>query len=330
MIQIKKAILHIFDFSHNTLTLSENSMSEEDLTQLVFARKQVEKLIESPVLKKGEFKPESKQKDIFSKYSSEEVYLLEISSQIANSWYSYIKMSDKIEPATLLVLDVFDNAKHLLAFLKYKNKNAYTYEGKILNGKLVNHVIENSYVLPGASQIVDECFLVDLETLQIYYKDNKRIIDGEQCSIIADRLLFCTSELSQKEIITTIQEATEDFCDQYELDAMPHIAKTKTYIQEKLADDGYLRISELSEEVFSKKEMQDEFLKNLEDLNVPENTFMNAKFAGNATKLIKMKTDTGIQIAIPSVYFDDIEHFEVIQNEDQTLTLQIKNILYIK
>lgn len=329
MIQIQKAILHVFDYTHATLTLSESTMSEEDMPQLVFARKQIEKLIESPVLKKGEFKEESKVKDLFTKYVDEE-NLVEISSQIANSWYSYIKMSDKIDSATLLVADVFDNAKHLLVFLKYKNKNAYTYEGKLYNGLFVNHVVESFSVLPNASQSVDECFIVDLDSLNIYYKDNKRVIDGEQCSVIADRLLFCTSELSQKEIITTIKEATEDFCDHYDMDAMAHLAKTKSYIQEKLADDGYLRVEELSQEVFPQEAMQEEFKQNLADLNVPEDVYMHAKYASSATKMTRMKTDTGIQIAIPSIYFEDKEHFEVIQNEDQTLTIQIKNVLYIK
>lgn len=330
MIQINKAILHIFDFSHATLTLSESVMSDDSLVQLIFARKQVERLLASPVLKKGEFKSESKQRDEFVKYANKEISLEEISSQIANTWYSYIKMSDKIDPATLLVLDVFDNAKHMLAFLKYKNKSAYSYEGRMMDGKFVNTVVENSSVLPATSSIVDECFLIDLDTLAIHYKDNKRIIDSEQVSILADRLLFCTSELSQKEIITTIKEATEDFCDHYELETMSHLAKTKSYIQEKLADDGYLRIEELAEEVFPQEEMMKEFAQNLEDLKVPESVFMHAKYAGSATKMTKMKTDTGVEISLPSIYFEDKEHFEIIQNEDQTLTIQIKNVIYVK
>ncbi|MBQ9987740.1 MAG: nucleoid-associated protein [Erysipelotrichales bacterium] len=330
MIQINKAILHIFDFAHSALQLSEKEMSTDDISHLTFARQQIEKLLVSPLLKKGQFKESSKVKDLFTQYLDEDTTFMNISTQIANSWYSYIKLSDKILPSALLVLDIYDNEKQYLVFLRYKNRNAFTFEDTMIEGKKMIRVVENDSILSSRGITIDECFFVDLNALHILYKDNKYVIAEEQCSIIADRLLFCTSELSHKEILTTVKESTEDFCDHYALDALSHLAKTQTYIQEKLADDGYLDVNELAEEVFDNPIMQEEFTANLMDQKVPERVHMHAKYAEKATKMIKMKTDTGIQISIPSVYFDDPEYFEVIHNEDQTLTIQIKNALYIK
>ena len=331
MIQIRTAVLHVFDFAHSHLGLSEQLMPDEDLRQLTFARKQVEKMVESPNLKTGEFLPQSLRKNDFVKYANEEISLLEISTSLAEEWYRLIKMSDKIEPSSLLCLDVYDNAKHLLVFMKYKTKNGYMYATKTVDGKKYEGIVENMSILPNTATSVDECIVVDLDSLSIKYKDNIRVIEGQETSIISDRLLFCTSNLSHKEIITTIRNATEDMCDTYEMDKLSHVAKTKAYIQEKLTEDGYLRLNELALDVFENNNaMQDEYIQNLVDLHVPSDVFMHQGYAQTISKSQKMKTDTGIELTIPSIYFDDPEHFEIIQNEDGSMTIQIKNVLYVK
>lgn len=331
MIQIKIAVLHVFDFAHDSLMLSEQIMPDEDLRQLTFARKQVEKIIESPTLKAGTFLNESPRVDDFRKYANGEMSLLEVSTNVANEWYRFIKMSDKIDPASLLCLDVYDNAKHLLVFLKYKTKNGYMYTTKSMDGKMYAGIMENMSLVPNSTASVDECFIVDVDSLDIKYRDNIRVIEGQETSIISDRLLFCTSSLSHKEIISTISKTTKEMCENYEMDYLTHNAKTKAYIQEKLTEDGYLRLNELADGVFEEsKAMQEEFVQNLSDMKVPHDIFMHQNYAQSATKTQKMKTDTGIHIEIPSIYFNDPEHFEIIQNEDTTITIQIKNVLYVK
>lgn len=331
MIQIKSAVLHVFDFAHDHLGLSEQMMPDEDLRQLTFARKQVERLIDSPILKSGEFLPESHRKNDFEKYGREEMGLLELSTIVAQEWYRLIKMSDKIDPSSLLCLDVYDNAKHLAVFLKYKTKNGYMYTTKSVDGKTYEGIVENMSLLPNSTQSVDECFIIDVDNLSIKYKDTVRVIESQETSVISDRLLFCTSNLSQKEIITTINHATEDMCESYEMDSLSHVAKSKAYIQEKLTEDGYLRLNELAADVFEENQsMQQEFVQNLTDLHVPSDTFMHQSYAQSASKTQKIKTDTGIEMLIPSIYFDDPEHFEIIQNEDSTITIQIKNVLFVK
>ena len=331
MIQIKKAILHILDFSHDHLGYSDNLMPDDELGKLTFARKQVEKLLKSPVLKSGEFHIDSKKLDYFKKYVSEEISLLDLSKVIASDWYRLIKSSDKIEPSSLLCLDVFDNTKHYIVCLKYKSKSNFMYETKSVDGRKYEGVVENMAVLPNSSQSISECFIVNLETYEIKYRDIKRVIEGEEISIISERLLQCSSNLSHKEIISTINTTTIELCENYEMDVLSHVAKTKTYIQEKLVEDGYLRINELANEVFSTNEaLREEYAQNLIDFDVPSDVFMHQKYAQNATKMQRIKTDTGIEIKIPSIYFDDKEHFEIIQNEDGTLSIQIKNILYVK
>ncbi len=331
MIQIKSAVLHVFDFAHDHLELSEQVMPDEDLRQLIFARKQCEGLMVSPILKSGEFDPQSVRKVDFERYAHEELSLLDLSTKIAEEWYRLIKLSDKIEPATLLALDVYDNEKHLVVFLKYKNQNKFMYAEKSKDGKNYAGIVENMAVLPTTSTAIDECFYVNLDTLKIRYKDNKRVIEEAETLVIADRLLFCTKNLSQKEIIKTINSATKDMCDTYEIDPLAKVAKTKKYVQEKLTEDGYLRLNEMAEEVFAEnKAMQLEYIQNLQDYEVPSDTFLNTTFAQSATKNIKLKTDTGVEVTLPSLYFEDPEHFEIIQNEDMTFTIQIKNVLYVK
>ena len=41
----------------------------------------------------------------------------------------------------------------------------------------------------------------------------------------------------------------------------------------------------------------------------------------------KNKEDAHINVTL---YFEDKEHFEIIQNEDTSITIQIKNVLYVK
>ncbi len=45
-----------------------------------------------------------------------------------------------------------------------------------------------------------------------------------------------------------------------------------------------------------------------------------------ANKSHKIRTDTGIEIIVPSDFFNNSEYIEFISNEDGTISINIKNV----
>lgn len=45
-----------------------------------------------------------------------------------------------------------------------------------------------------------------------------------------------------------------------------------------------------------------------------------------ANRSHKIKTDTGIEITVPSDFFNNPEYIEFISNEDGTISIAIKNV----
>ncbi len=330
MIQINKAVLHLFDYSHGQLVLSEMEMDADAISELHFTGKQIDKLLASPSLKKGEFAAYSKFQEWLKQYADEEVSLLDLSKYLAKTWYEIIKESDKIDTSAMLLCDVYDNANHLLVALKYKNKSGYQHTTNITEGKLLNKVMENASILPGASASVDEVIVMHLETMEIRFKDIKRIIQGDTCYVIPERILHASQELSCKEVLQTLTHLGSEMSETYELDPILIEAKTKEYMQQQLEDDGYLHTEDLARFVFDHEEMAKEYLDEAKKLQVPDLMRLHNKFTNSKSKSQKIKTDHGIELNLPAAYYHDPEYFEIIQNEDETFQIVLKNIKQIR
>lgn len=331
MIQINEAVLHIFDYSHGSLVLSDALMSSDDRAMLHFVSKQIDKLLHSPAIKQGNFESFSTfQTQVYS-YEQKSIDLLELSKSLAKTWYHAVAESDKIDPAALLVCDVHDNANHYLVALKYKNKNGYQFINREQMGKRINMVVENESILPGASNSIEECFLIHLDTMRVYFKDIRRVIQSEDVFVIPTRLLQCTQELSCKEVIQTIQQLGDSFCDTYDLDPIQIQSRTKGYLQKQLQDDGYLHTADLSSYVFAENAvMASEFMSETKQMHIPESMRLHEQFASSKSKRQRMKLDNGIELLLPAMYYDDPDVFEMVKNEDNSVDIILKNIKKIK
>lgn len=81
-------------------------------------------------------------------------------------------------------------------WLLCSSRVGYTHTVVQQGGKTKNDIIKHYAILPSPSQKIESCAFVDIRTGQIAYTDKPRSMDGQEVSLLPDRLLECTRLLS--------------------------------------------------------------------------------------------------------------------------------------
>ena len=76
--------------------------------------------------------------------------------------------------------------------------------------------------------------------------------------------------------------------------------------------------------------MQQEFIQEVEAAKLPDDVPVQREFAQRTGRKHKIKTDTGIEITFPSEYFDNTDYIQFINNDDGTISIELKNIAKIE
>ena len=88
-----------------------------------------------------------------------------------------------------------------------------------------------------------------------------------------------------------------------------------------------LDTEELSRAVFpDSQSMAEEFVREVRSSGMPQAVNMDREYASRAGRVHKIKTDTGIEISIPSDFFNDPDYVEFINNPNGTISISIKNV----
>ena len=112
-------------------------------------------------------------------------------------------------------------------------------------------------------------------------------------------------------------------------DTLETLSKMKEYITESI-DEGeheFIETRAVAEKVFDgKPAMREEFMEKLEKASVPERVEMKPYVAKKLTSNVKLVTDIGVEISFPAEYYQNSDYMEFINNDDGTISIQIKNI----
>lgn len=327
MVILERAVLHILDFAGGEPVLSAQELALEDGIR-EFLVKHVEKTIRSQDAKNGKFYENSEFNTMLQGYVTHEYSFVEFSRQVAEMLYKALVHCQDVQNTDLFVCQMNVDDVPYMALLKCLNHQGYVHQVNVIeDGTVATEVMNSSGLLPSNSQKMDEFAYINLETGQTLIKAKKYSLDGNSVFVLPELLLECNQTPSPMETIKEINKVVQRVAEAYCQDQVETAAAVKNYIAENLPLDGQLDPQQIGEAVFQDNPaMQADYRQEMENAGFREPVVVDKEATLKKMRKHKLSTDTGIELVIPTEFFENTEFVEFYKDEDGFMSITLKNI----
>lgn len=322
---VSHALLQILDYKSGKNYLSDVELNLGAQTTIEYILKIFNTCLNSSTKKKGVFNQESEIKDLFLKYKNAEIDFLSLAKKITEDLNQfYQKIADC--PSFDLIFSDFssDNSKYF-GFVLIENKETITHKIESVDGKVSNIVVKNLYTLPTSGISINNFILVDLDSLDVYCCEKKRQVDGNNIYILQEYINanFSMSNSAQYKIIKNI---TTKISEENGVNPAVAMSKVKSFLMENPVIEN-MKPEDISSKVFdTKPEAKASFDAKMHANGIINNINLDREFVLKKADVHKIKTDTEIEISIPTEYYSNKDYVEFVDEEDGTTSIKIKNI----
>ena len=329
MIIIDKAILHILDFLSGVTVYSDQPMELDDTVQS-FLQKHLEKTLARTDAKPGAFADDSAFQTALTAYTAGETDFVAFSKDVAKRMENAYLHTDEPVSADVIVIDAHVDERRTLLLLRCTNHTGYVHQVNQTAEGVENDIIHHYASLPGPGQRIDEFAVIDTETMELRLVSKKHVVDGDKRDVLPEMILECNLAPSQKDALKSLQDTTAQVAESYGHDAVTAAAAAKNYVAEHMEISDELDLKKAGEELFAgQPAMQAEYNRAIEEQGFSEPVHMEQEQALKSVAKHKLKTDTGIELTIPTDYFDNTQFLEFNNCDDGTISITIKHVASI-
>jgi nucleoid-associated protein YejK len=329
-IKIKKIIVHILDLNMEMPLLSdEEHPLESDIVD--FIEGHIIKMLSDEGLRSANFKEDSVLKELFEDILRDGENYIKYTSEVATMLYNVIIHYPDIPSADLVCCLFEADGVDFFGILKFNYKNSYIHYVNMNEDKKLNSIIKQKTTLPGDSQKVDECIIVNLQDFSMKVNEKKYDINGEEKYYLSSMFLDSVCQMSKKEKAQVFKKAVENFGKKHLKDDIEAAGNFAAAVTECIERNEVIDIAMVAENTFKKRpEMKQEFIEHIENTGIEEKEIeLDRETANKVFKKHRIKTDSGIEITLPYDFFKDRNRMEFINNPDGTVSIMIKNIAKI-
>ena len=326
MIIIDKAILHILDFNSGMTVYSDEPLTVQDSIE-TFLLKHIEKAWGSQDAKPGTFYDDSHCRELLGQYLSGDMAFVPFSKELTKKLEEAFVHAEEMASADVIVADVrIDDVRQIVIF-KSNSHIGYTHQVNQTEAGIKNEIINHYSIMPNLSQKMEEFAFINTATQAVSVTAKKYTIDGNSILVLPEILLECSLTPSPKEAIKNLSKTAAKVAEAYGQDKVATEAAVKSYVTENMQNTDELDLVEAGKEIFKENpSMQADFDNAIKEAGFTEPVKMDQEATLKKMCKHKLKTDTGIELTIPSEYFDDTEFMEFHNNEDGTLSIMLKHI----
>lgn len=326
MILIDKAILHILDFNSGVTVYSDEPLTVTDSIE-TYLWKHIEKAWGSQEAKPGVFFEDSAFRQKLEAYKSGELDFVALSKEIGKTLEDAFTHAEEMASSDVLVAAVQIDEKPQLVILRSNSHIGFTHQVNQTEHGIKNEIINHYSIMPNLSQKVDEFAFIDLMTMAIKTAAKKYTLDGTPVFVFPELLLECDLAPSPKEAMKNLSKAAAKVAETYGQDKVATEAAVKNYVAETMQQGEELDLREAGKEIFhDNPAMQQDLDTAIRDAGITEPVRMDPEATLKKVSRHKLKTDTGIELTIPTDYFDNTEFVEFNNNDDGTLSITLKHI----
>lgn len=326
MIIIEKAILHILDFHSGVTVYSDAELPVKDSVE-TWLLKHVERAWASQDAKPGTFYDDSAFLKQLQSYETGELDFIAFSKAIAKTLEDALTHAEEMPASDVIVAQAIIDEVPYLVILRSNSHIGFTHQVNQTESGIQNEIINHYSIMPNLSQKIDEFAFINRKTRAVKTAAKKYKIDGEPVTVLPEVLLECSLTPSPKEAMKNLSKAAAQVAETYGQDKVATEAAVKSYVAETMQQGTELDLREAGKEIFQDNPaMQQELDTAIRDAGITEPVQMDPEATLKKVSRHKLKTDTGIELTIPTDYFDNTEFVEFNNNEDGTLSITLKHI----
>ena len=315
----KNTVIHVLDKEMGIPLLSTDLLILNDETEDFITRHLI-KIFESSASSEAVFTENASLPAQFEAPLSPERFL-ELSGEIAEAFYRYIQEYGNIPSGDLVITSFMMDGENYFGILKLNYKEEYTHFVEQENGTVVTKIIKNKGIFPGGSKQVDEGLIMNTDNFKVVILDNSK-------DKYFKHLFDLTPALSVKETIKAIEKVAAKVTEQHYENPINAMTELKNNITESIAHTQTIPVEEIMEKTFGNdEEVFKSCIEQIEEYGIKEATVevtdnkISNKFASQ-----KLKTDTGIEIKMPTHLFKDPDFIEIVNEPNGTISIVIKNV----
>ena len=326
MIIIEKAILHILDFHSGVTVYSDAELPVKDSVE-TWLLKHVERAWGSQDAKPGTFFQDSAFLKELQDYESGTLDFVALSKAIAKTLDDALTHAEEMPASDVIVAQASIDEVPYLVILRSNSHIGFTHQVNQTEDGIQNEIINHYSIMPNLSQKIDEFAFINGRTKAIKTAAKKYTLDGDAVFVLPEVLLECSLTPSPKEAMKSLSKAAAQVAEPFGQDKVMAEAAVKSYVAETMQKGAELDLQEAGKEIFQDNPaMQQELDTAIRDAGITEPVRMDPEATLKKVSRHKLKTDTGIELTIPTDYFDNTEFVEFNNNEDGTLSITLKHI----
>ncbi|MBR4695758.1 MAG: nucleoid-associated protein [Selenomonadaceae bacterium] len=326
MIAIDKAVLHILDFNSGQAVYSDAELELSDSIE-TYLLKHIEKSLASQDACPGVFYEDSSFKESMERYVRGEADFISFSKELAHILEDACAHSEEIVSADFICCDIRVDDARKLALLKCNSHMVYAHQASQTENGFRNEIVHHASMMPNPGQKMDEFAFVDVGSGEISFLGKRYTMDGNSVCVFPEILLECSQAPSQKEAMKNITKAATKIASAYGQDEVAAAAAAKSYIAEQMEHSDTLDMQGAGKQIFrDNPSMQADYEAELQEAGCSEPVHMDKEATLKKVGRHKLKTDTGIELTIPTDYFDNTEYVEFNNDGNGTLSITLKHI----
>ena len=321
-ITFKHTIIHVLDLNMGMPLLSTDLLTLNDETES-FITRHLLKVFESSssceaVFKEGAALPAQLETPLTNEA------FIQLSNEITETFYRYMVEYGNIPNGDLVLTSFILDGNNYLGLLKLNYKEEYTHFVEQVDGTVVTRIIKNNGIFPAASKQVDEGLIISTDSLKVSLLDNTK---SKYLSLMFD----LEPALSIKETVKAIEAVASKVIETHYDNPINAITELKHNISESIAKTQTIPVQEIMEQTFgSDAEVFESCMQHIEEFGLKEAKIeVTDSKISNKFNSQKLKTDTGIEIKLPTHLFKDPDFIEIINEPNGTISIVLKNISQI-
>lgn len=320
---IHQYLFAVLDTENNMLIPSSAMVDYED-SEKQFIEAMLKKMMNKK-LRSYSIQKDQENNSLLKNYVS--FSLQSLSEKIAPQLFEYKMQVGRHELSDLFFIECRIDEIEYVVILDKQLKNALSHHTLINGNASFNQLIRINNIVSDGLGKEDSWIIYDYKNNEAMIDDAKVIYQGENKNLFADLLFDISVSLKEKEAVEVMEKSVKEISRKYDLD----LKETLPELKSAFADCDFLKVDEVAQAVFEKiPAAKEEFRIQVENAGMKEDIPFEANKLPKKDRTIKLVTETGIEIVIPSSCLKRKDKVEIINYPDGTSSIEIKNIEKLK
>ncbi|MEE0830821.1 MAG: nucleoid-associated protein [Longicatena sp.] len=325
MLELEQVMMHVINTANKQLVISEKASDPYLAMIKKLMSSKIEKTFRSGARVEAPLNQASELYPLLQDYEQHQDFHL-LSTKIAQYLYDLRLEHNQYEKVILCCALIIKDERRYLFVLENYCQSALSY---VMQDDLALELVAYDDILSPSMHKNDHAFLLELSNHQLCILEKKTTLNDQLRGWFSDIVLKCEYMVSYDACVDTMKEISTQISEKYELPILEVMPTLKSTIVEKTKMCQPLEIDEIADTVFGDvPQAKEEFTQQLAQARIPKQVDVEYAKASRKNQVHRIKTDNGIEIVIPVDYMNMQEYFEIVPQEDGSISLILKNIMH--